>query len=76
MESNIFLQVEPYVSQTDIKILDITALENLLETQFEDVNLVGTAKHKLFKLCQTNKDLEMFLNAFFVLAKKAKLNNL
>ena len=36
---------------------------------------VGTAKHKLYRLYQANKDLEVFLNTFLVLAKKAKLDD-
>ena len=36
---------------------------------------VGTAKHKLYRLYQANKDLEGFLNTFLVLAKKAKLDD-
>ena len=36
---------------------------------------VGTAKHELYRLYQANKDLEVFLNTFLVLAKKAKLDD-
>ena len=36
---------------------------------------MGTAKHKLYQLYQTNKVLEMFLNTFLRLSKKAKIDN-
>ena len=51
-------------------------MEDLLETRFGDVDPVGTAKHELYRLYQANKDLEVFLNTFLVLAKKAKLDDL
>ena len=66
--------MEPFVSETSIDILNIAALETLLETQFGEVNLVGTAKHEIYRLYQANKDLKVFLNIFLVLAKKAKLD--
>ena len=76
LEGDTFLQVEPYVSRTGINLPDITTLEELLEIRFGDVDPVGTAKHKLYRLYQANKDLEVFLNTFLVLAKKAKLDDL
>ena len=75
MESDAFLQVKPYVTGSGIDILDINALVDLLETRFGDVDPVGTAKHELYKQYQTNKNLEVFLNTFFVLAKKAKIDD-
>ena len=75
LESDAFLQIEPYVSQNGIDLPDVPALEDLLETRFGDVDPVGTAKHKLYRLYQANKNLKMFLNTFLVLAKKAKLDN-
>ena len=33
------------------------------------------AKHKLYRLYQTNKDLEVFLNTFLQLSKKAKIDD-
>ena len=75
LESDAFLQVKSYISRTGIDISDIAGLEKLLETQFGDVDPVGTAKHKLYRLYQANKDLEVFLNTFLVLAKKAKLDD-
>ena len=53
---------------------DITGLEELLEIRFGDVDPVGTAKHELYRLYQAKKDLEVFLNTFLVLAKKAKID--
>ena len=46
-----------------------------MKTCFGEVDLVGMAKHKLYQLYQTNKDLEMFLNTFFQLSKKAKIDD-
>ena len=53
----------------------MVALEDLLEARFGEVDPVGTAKHEIYRLYQANKDLELFLNTFFVLAKKAKLDD-
>ena len=36
---------------------------------------MGTAKHKLYRLYQTNNDLEVFLNTFLRLSKKDKIDN-
>ena len=73
LEGNAFIQIKPYVSRNGIDLSDIAGLEELLETQFGEVDPVGTAKHKLYRLYQANKDLEVFLNTFVVLTKKAKL---
>ena len=73
LEGDTFLQIKPYLSRTGIDISNIAGLEKLLETQFREVDPVGTAKHELYRLYQANKDLEVFLNTFLVLAKKAKL---
>lgn len=72
LEGDAFLQVEPFVSRSGINLSDVAALEQLLETRFGEVDPVGTAKHELYRLYQANKDLEVFLNTFLVLAKKAK----
>ena len=76
LEGDVFLQIKLYVSRTGINLPDIAGLEELLETRFGDVDPVSTAKHELYRLYQANKDLEVFLNTFLVLAKKAKLDNL
>lgn len=47
----------------------------MLEMRFGDPDPVGTAKHGLYRLYQTNKHLEVFLNTFFVLARKAKFDD-
>ena len=75
LESDAFLQIEPYISRNGIDLSDVPALEDLLETRFGDVDPVGTAKHELYRLYQANKYLEVFLNTFLVLAKKAKLDD-
>ena len=66
--------MESFVSKTSIDIVNIAALEALLETQFGEVDLVGTAKHEIYWLYQANKDLKVFHNIFLVLAKKAKFD--
>ena len=73
LEGDAFIQIEPYISWNGIDLSDIAALEKLLETRFGEINPVGTAKHELYRLYQANKDLEVFLNTFLMLAKKAKL---
>ena len=73
LEGDAFIQIEPYIFRNGIDLSDIAALEELLETWFGEVDPVGTAKHELYRLYQANKDLEVFLNTFLVLAKKAKL---
>ena len=75
LEGDAFLQIKPYVFWNGINLSDIATLEALLKTQFSDVDPVGTAKHKLCRLYQVNRDLKMFLNTFFVLAKKTKLDD-
>ena len=59
--------------ENGIDLLNIAVLKELLETWFGKVNLVGTAKHKLYRLYQANKDLKVFLNIFLMLFQKAKL---
>ena len=46
-----------------------------MKTCFGKIDPVGTAKYKLYQLYQTNKDLEVFLNTFLRLSKKAKIDN-
>ena len=75
LEGDAFTQVEPFVSCYGIDLWDIAALEDLLEARFGEVDPVGTAKHEIYRLYQANKDLEVFLNTFLVLAKKAKLDD-
>ena len=74
LEGDAFLQVEPLVSRFGIDLIDVAALEDLLETQFGEVDPVATAKHEMYRLYQANKDLEVFFNTFLVLAKKAKFD--
>ena len=75
LEGDAFTQVELFVSCQGIDLRDVAALEDLLEARFGEVDPVGTAKHELYRLYQANKDLEVFLNTFLVLAKKAKLDD-
>ena len=70
-----FAQIEPYVSAKNIDFENINQFVEILKTRFGEVNLIGTAKHELYRLYQTNKNLEMFLNIFLRLSKKAKIDN-
>lgn len=45
-----------------------------MKTCFGKVNPVYTAKHKLYQLHKTNKDLEVFLNTFWQLSIKPKID--
>ena len=75
LEGEAFIQVKLFVSQSGIDLADVAALEDLLKARFGEVDPVGTAKHEMYRLYQANKVLEVFLNTFLVLAKKAKLND-
>ena len=74
LEGDAFTEIEPFVSRHSIDLQDVAALENLLEARFGEVDPVGTVKHEMYRLYQANKDLEVFLNTFLVLAKKAKFD--
>lgn len=64
--------MQPCITATKIDIADASALVDLSQICFENIDSVGTAEHKLFCLYQTNKDLETFLNNFLPLVKKSK----
>ena len=70
-----FAQIEPYVSADNIDFENINQFVEVLKTRFGKVDPVGTAKHKLYRLYQTNKDMEVFLNTFLQLSKKAKIDD-
>lgn len=42
---------------------------------FDKVDPINIAKHEFYKLCQANKDLELFLNTFFYLQNNAYIND-
>ena len=67
-------QVEPYVSADKIDFESVEQLMDFLEIRFGEVDPTGTAKHELYRLYQTNKDLEVFLNTFLRLQKRAKVD--
>ena len=67
--------MEPYVLAKNIDFENINQFVEVLKTRFGKVDPVGTAKHKLYRLYQTNKDLEVFLNTFLRLFKKAKIDD-
>ena len=75
LEGDAFTQVQLFVFCHGINLCDVATLEDLLEVWFEEVDSVGTAKHKIYQLYQANKDLEVFLNTFLVLAKKTKFDD-
>ena len=64
LEGDAFAQIELYVSAENIDFENINQCVEILKTRFNKVNPVGTAKHELYRLYQTNKDLEVFLNTF------------
>lgn len=74
-EEDAFAQLEFYIVAKNIYFKNINLFVKLLKTYFDEVNLVSTAKYKLYRLYQTNKDLKMFLNTFLQLLKKAKIDN-
>lgn len=47
----------------------------ILQISFGNVNPVNIAKHDFYKLRQTNKNLEVFLNSFLRLQNKACISN-
>ena len=63
-EKDAFMQMEPYVSAMNIDFENINQFVEVLKTRFSKVNPVDMAKHELYQLYQTNKDLEVFLNTF------------
>ena len=75
LERDALAQIKPYVSAENINFKNINQFVEVLKTCFGEVDPVGTAKHKLYRLYQTNKDLEVFLNTFLRLSKKAKIDN-
>ena len=68
-------QVEPYVSADKIDLENVEQLMDFLEVRFGEIDPTGTAKHELYRLYQTNKDLEVFLNTFLRLQKKTKVDD-
>ena len=75
LEGDAFAQIEPYVLAENIDFENINQFVKVLKTRFGEVDLVGMAKHELYRLYQTNKDLEVFLNTFLRLSKKAKIDD-
>ena len=63
--------MHPYITATKIDIADASAMVDLSQIRFRNIDSVGTAEHELFCLYQTNKDLETFLNNFLLLDKKS-----
>ena len=75
LEEDAFAQIKPYVSAENIDFKNINQFVEVLKTCFGKVDPVGMAKHELYQLYQTNKNLEVFLNTFLRLLKKAKIDN-
>lgn len=73
LKRDAFIQIEPYISAEVIDLEDISLFVKVLKTDFGKVNPVNMAKHELYKLYQTNKNLKLFLNIFLQLSKKLKL---
>ena len=74
-EGDTFMQIKPYISTKNIDFENINQSVVVLKTCFGKVDPVGTAKHKLYRLYQTNKDLEVFLNTLLQPSKKAKIDD-
>ena len=74
-ERDAFAQIKSYISAENIDFKNINQFVQVLKTCFAKVDPVNTAKHKLYRLYKTNKDLEMFLNIFLRLSKKAKIDD-
>ena len=75
LERNTFMQIEPYILAENIDFKNINQFVEVLKTCFGKVNPMGTAKHKLYQLYPTNGNLEMFLNIFLQLSKRAKIDD-
>ena len=75
LEKDVFAQIKPYVSARNIEFENINQFVEVLMTRFSEVNPVGMAKHKLYQLYQTNKNLKLFLNTFLQQSKKAKIDD-
>ena len=69
------MQIEAYVSAKNIDFDNINQFVEVFKTCFGKVNVVGIAKHELYRLYQTNKNLQLFLNTFLRLSKKAKIDD-
>ena len=70
-----FAQIKPYVSTKNINFKKINQFVKILKTCFGEVDLVSMAKHELYQIYQTNKNLKVFLNTFLQLSKKAKIDD-
>ena len=75
LEGDAFAQIEPHFLAENIDFENINQFVEVLKTCFGEVNPVGTAKHDLYRLYRTNKVLEVFLNTFLQLFKKAKIDD-
>lgn len=74
-EGDLWAQIEPHVFADKIDFRSVEQLMDFLEIRFGEVDLVEMAKHELYRLYQTNKDLEVFLNTFIQLEKKARIDH-
>lgn len=70
-----FTHIRSYLEYDQITLPNVARMIEILEARFGEVDPVGTAKDGIFRLYQTNKDLDTFLNTFLLLAKKAKLDD-
>ena len=70
-----FGQIKPYVLAKNTDFKNINQFVKVLKTRFGEFDPVGTAKHELYRLYQTDKDLEVFLNTFLRLSKKVKIDD-
>ena len=75
LERDEFAQIKPYVSAKNIDFENINQFMEVFKTCFGKVKLVDTAKHKLYRLYKTHKNLEIFLKTLLQLSKKAKIDD-
>ena len=75
LEKDAFTQIKPFILAKNIDFENINQFIEVLKTCFSQVDPANTAKHKLYRLYQINKDLEVFLNTFLRLSKKIKIDD-
>ena len=75
LERDVFALIKLYISAENINFENLNLFVEVLKTRFGKVDPVGTAKHELYRLYQTNKNLEVFFNTFLQLSKKTKIDD-
>ena len=63
-QGNVFAQIQPYILETTIDFINVTALLNVLEAAFGNPDRTGTAERKLESVKQTNRDFSTYYTEF------------